>query len=141
MVETSPVDLRLDATINTQYINFGDTVVFTLTVVNNGSQDAVNAILYDVLPAGFDNSTWTCVATGLATCTTSGTGEITDFITVPNDGSTLTYTITATLSASQPVSASYKAMIEASEPQYDTNLLDNRDEVSINYLVFIDGFE
>lgn len=141
LVETSPIDLSVNVSANTTNVNLGDTVIFTVNVTNIGSEDAVDSIFYDVLPAEFDYSTWTCFATGIAECTVSGTGEIADIISVRNDGSTLTYTITATLSADEYMRVPYHVFVESNEPQYDTDLSNNADQVNLTSVIFKNGFD
>jgi uncharacterized repeat protein (TIGR01451 family) len=140
LVETSPIDLNISASIESINAGLGGMVVLNVTVTNTGSQNAEEAIVYEVLPSEFDHTTWTCIATGIAICTTSGTGEITDIVSIPNDGSTLTYTINSTLSATQPISSPYQVFVESTEPQYDTDLSNNADNVSLD-LIFVNGFD
>jgi uncharacterized repeat protein (TIGR01451 family) len=141
LLETEPVDLSVTAGANTTIVNPGDTVVFTVIVANNGILDAVDAMVYEVLPAEFEHSTWICVATGTASCTTSGTGEITDRVTVPNDGSTLTYTVTASLFAQEYMRSPYRVFVESKEPQYDTDLSNNTDQITLDSIIFKNGFD
>ncbi len=142
LVETSPIDLTISATANTGLVNLGDTVVYTVIVSNTGAQDAVNAIIYDVFPAEFIGSTWTCVATGTANCTSSGTGEISDMFSIPNDGSTLTYTVSVIVSASEFLQSPYQVFVDSNEPQYDTDLSNNAVEVMLlSPLIFKNGFD
>nr|WP_052165663.1 DUF11 domain-containing protein [Micromonospora purpureochromogenes] len=74
----------------------GSPFTYTVTVTNGGPSDAVGATVADTLPlAGFG---WTCEASTGSACTASGTGDVTDTVTV-RAGGTLTYTITGTVPA------------------------------------------
>lgn len=75
----------------------GNPITYTLTVGNAGPQDALNATVTDTFAAELTSITWTCVATGSATCTGAGSGNINDTVDVPV-GDTLTYTVNATIS-------------------------------------------
>ena len=142
LIESSPIDLIVTATADISIVNLGDTIVYTVVVSNNGSEDAVNAYVYDLHPAEFVGSTWTCVATGAAICTISGTGEIADIVFIPNDGSTLTYTVTAIVSTDGYLQSSYQFFVDSNEPQYDTDLSNNAVEVMLlTPLIFKNGFD
>ena len=141
LVETTPIDLSINATTNTIIVNLGDTVIFAVIVTNNGIQDAVDSIIYEVFPVEFEHTTWTCAATGTATCTASGTGEIADIVSIPNDGSSLTYTINVNLSTEQYVSTPYKVFADSNEPQYDTDLSNNTDQITLESIIFKNGFD
>jgi uncharacterized repeat protein (TIGR01451 family) len=141
LVETSPVELSVTVSANVTNVDLGDTVVFTLVVTNNGSEDAVDASLYDVIPTGFDHSTWTCVATGTAICPTSGTGEIAELVAIPNDGSILTYTVTAILSVSEYMHGPYQIFVDSNEPQFDTDLSNNSAQIMLTSFIFSNGFD
>ncbi|MEN5182188.1 hypothetical protein ABE501_20810, partial [Comamonas testosteroni] len=58
----------------------------------------------DPIPAGITAQSWTCAAQAGATCTTSGTGAITDTLASFPPGSLVTYTVTATVSSTPPAS-------------------------------------
>jgi len=141
LLETSPIDLSINASANKTNINPGDSIVFTIVLSNNGIDNADNAAFYEVLPASIEHSTWTCVALGEAICTPSGTGEISDLVYIANDGSTLTYTITATLRANEVMRAPYQAFIESTEPQFDTDLSNNAAQISTTSIIYSNGFE
>ena len=94
------VDLTVAKTaVPARYVP-GHTLTYTVTVTNGGPSDAVGARLSDPLPtalagAGF---TWTCKPGPGSSCTPSGTGSITDIVTIAA-GSRVTYTITGTVPA------------------------------------------
>jgi len=78
--------------------------------------------LADAVPAGLTFTSWTCAASGGATCpTASGTGAIAGTPTLPagaagSAGGRLTYTITATLGAGQCAAIANTATISARAP-------------------------
>ncbi|NWF68265.1 MAG: DUF11 domain-containing protein, partial [Chloroflexi bacterium] len=74
----------------------GTSVTYTMIVRNSGPSDAINATVIDNLPPALLNAAWTCVASGAATCTPSGTGSINDTVTIAAGAANfLTYTLTA----------------------------------------------
>jgi len=82
----------------------GGTIHYTVTVSNASSVAADGTIVSDPLPAGITSQTWTCAASGGATCTASGTGAVSDTIATFPVGSLAVYTVTATVSATPPAS-------------------------------------
>ncbi|MGC4902043.1 DUF11 domain-containing protein [Micromonospora echinospora] len=91
------VDLAVTKTATPNPYVPGAPLTYTVTVTNSGPSDAVGATVTDTLPApGF---TWTCAASTGSTCAASGSGDISDTVTVLAGG-TLTYTISGTVPSS-----------------------------------------
>ncbi|MET7376367.1 DUF11 domain-containing protein, partial [Micromonospora arida] len=90
------VDLAVVKTASPSPYVPGTPFSYTVTVTNGGPSDAVGATLTDPLPAPLSGFTWTCTASAGSTCTSSGTGDINDTVTVLAGG-TLTYTISGTV--------------------------------------------
>lgn len=74
-------------------------VTYTIVVSNNGPAAANGAIVTDTLPAELLDPTWRCTASGGATCTAGGSGNINQTVNLPKDG-LLTYIVTGTLASS-----------------------------------------
>ena len=90
----SGADLAITKTDGLASVRPNDPVIYTITVTNNGPQDVTGAVVVDTLPAELTNATWTCSASGSASCTISGSGNINDTVNLPVGG-LLTYTISA----------------------------------------------
>ena len=69
-------------------------LTYTITVGNGGPDDSVGATVSDTFPATLTGLSWTCVASPGSICTPSGSGDISDTVTVLVGGE-LTYTVTA----------------------------------------------
>src|SRR6185436_6268508 len=91
-------DLGITKTDGLTFYRPGQTLTYTIVVTNTGSSGVVGANVSDVLPPAISSASWTCAATGGASCAPSGTGTINATVTVPVNG-TLTYTVTATVAA------------------------------------------
>jgi uncharacterized repeat protein (TIGR01451 family) len=78
----------------------GQAITYTIVVTSAGPSDAIGASLVDTLPSALIGATYTAVATGGATgFTASGTGNIDDTALNMPAGSTITYTVHATIAA------------------------------------------
>jgi uncharacterized repeat protein (TIGR01451 family) len=78
----------------------GTSVSYTITVTNNGPSNANGATVSDTFPATLTGVTYTSVAAGGATGNTAaGTGNISDTVNMPA-GSSITYTVSATIASS-----------------------------------------
>jgi len=93
------VDVDLAYSDGVDTADAGDTLVYTLTVDNEGPSDAVSVEVSDnVVDGPFDTVSWTCAAEGGSTCpATSGIGSVAATIPSLPAGSALVYTITAVL--------------------------------------------
>lgn len=72
----------------------GEIITYTITVANNGPIGAIGVEISDTLATGV-TGTWTCSAIGGAVCTASGTGNIADTVSLPDDSSAV-YTLVVT---------------------------------------------
>ncbi len=129
------VDVLTTKSVDSATPSPGGTAVFTVTYQNNTAQPTVGAgtdltmhdaavTLADALPAGFTDFSWTCAASGTPAPTCpfpSGTGGINAAATLPAGngglaGGTLTFTITATVAATQCDSTTNISTVTADAP-------------------------
>jgi len=107
--------LQITKTADTDTLTPGGTVVYTITVRNVGTADATGVTVSDPIPAGLDAYAWTCAASGGAACpNASGSGAIAETIGVLPVGSTVVYTVVATVSADPPASVANTATVTPS---------------------------
>jgi uncharacterized repeat protein (TIGR01451 family) len=95
-------DLRITKTDNATAYTAGSTVNYTIVVSNPGGPNAINgAVVTDTFSTNTNiaSADWTCTTLGGATCTASGSGNIDDTVNLPA-GSSITYSVTANVSAS-----------------------------------------
>ncbi len=96
---TLSADLSITKTDGVTTVVPGTTTTYTIVVANAGPSDVTGATVTDVMPAALTGDTFTAVATGGATgFTAAGIGNINDTVNLPV-GSTITYTVVASINA------------------------------------------
>ena len=108
----------------------GDPLTYNL-VVNNPGPDAVTAAeVTDLAPTKLAAVSWTCVASGGATCTGAGTDDVLDTIDLPV-GSTATYSLGGTVNTGSSFIDNL-ADLQAPPEVFDPDTADNSDSVSVD---------
>ena len=108
----------------------GQSTTYTIHV-NNLGPDGVRGVISDVLPSRVSAATWTCTSTGGAYCTNSGTGGLNDVADMPV-GSSVTYSLTATVSAGPAGTLVNTATVSATngiDPQPNNNSATDTDSI------------
>ncbi|MEL7061562.1 MAG: hypothetical protein AAGN46_16170, partial [Acidobacteriota bacterium] len=91
-------DLSISKTDGATTSVIGGSVTYTIVGTNLGPDDVFGATVTDTFPADL-TCTWTCAASAGSSCTAAGTGNISDTVTLLENG-TVTYTATCSISAS-----------------------------------------
>jgi uncharacterized repeat protein (TIGR01451 family)/gliding motility-associated-like protein len=82
LIRTSSVDLSVTKEVNNPVPDFGETITFTITAINNGPLNASNVQVKDLLPSGFSFASLTAskgsynIGTGIWAIGTLSYGEI-----------------------------------------------------------------
>jgi len=141
-IEVTDVDLVITKTDYSCYVLPGDPITYTITVTNAGPAAAELATVEDVFPVDFTGVNWTCVASGGATCTPSGSGDINDIVNVPFGGSVV-YEATGTVSAGATGTIANTATVAPAAGITDLDLVNNSstDTNALELPIFCDGFE
>ena len=76
------------------YARYGQTLTYTATIANTGAAGGSGVGVAAIASAGLDTGalTWSCVASGGASCGASGTGGLSDSVNLPSSGR-VTYTV------------------------------------------------
>jgi uncharacterized repeat protein (TIGR01451 family) len=90
--QNSVADLSITKTDGSVTYTPGTSVSYTVVVGNAGPSNVVGATVADAAPAGTSISSWSAVFAGGATGTSSGSGNISQTVSVPSGGS-VTYTV------------------------------------------------
>ncbi len=93
-----------------------------ITVGNAGPGNASSVIVVDTFPASYTGVTWSCAASGGATCTSGGSGNLAQVVSLPNGGE-VTYTVNATIATGTTgvLSNSVTAVVNAPANDPDTS--------------------
>ncbi|MGH8979987.1 MAG: DUF7507 domain-containing protein [Acidimicrobiales bacterium] len=91
------VDMMVSVTASPSSYSAGQTLKYTITATNDGTGTVTGATVKDTLPTALSGAgfTWTC-APSSASCTGSGSGDITDTVTLSSGGKVV-YTLTGTV--------------------------------------------
>uniref|UniRef100_UPI0030EEC6CF Ig-like domain-containing protein n=1 Tax=uncultured Flavobacterium sp. TaxID=165435 RepID=UPI0030EEC6CF len=93
-VTANSADIVTVKTDNSATYTPGTNVTYTITVTNNGPDDATNVVVSDALPSGITTATWS------GDNGSSGTGALLDTLPTLANGTTVIYTLTLTVPSS-----------------------------------------
>ena len=106
-------------------VTIGSSITYTIVVSNAGPDGVTGALVEDTLPSDLDSCTWSCAASGGASCTASlGTGDLSDTADVPA-GDSVTYTGECDVSAGASGTLENTATVTAPGGVTDGNLANN----------------
>jgi uncharacterized repeat protein (TIGR01451 family) len=122
---TPQANLKITKTDNVTTAVPGGTLTYVIVVTNDGPSNVTGATIADVFPTALTGVTYTATATGGATgFTAAGFGTISNTVNMPA-GSTITYTVQATVSPSATGSLTNTATVTAPAGVQETNTGDN----------------
>jgi uncharacterized repeat protein (TIGR01451 family) len=123
--ELLAADLQISKTDNLSSAVPGTSVTYNIVVTNNGPDNVTGAVVADELPATLTGTTFTATGTGgAANFDANGSGNISDTVDLPS-GSTITYVVSATISASATGSLANTATVTAPQGVDDSDLTNN----------------
>jgi len=102
----------------------GEPLTYQITAGNNGPNDATDALVTDVFPPELLNVSWTCAATGGASCPGSSTGPLNELVDLPV-GSTVTFTVSATVAPGASGTLSNTATVDVPLDLFDSDESNN----------------
>ena len=115
----------------------------TITVANMGPAAAPSVIVFDAFPASYTGATWSCAASGGASCTSGGSGNISQPVNLPV-GSQVIYTVNATIAANASGVLSNTVTAVVNAPTSDPNPGNNAataDTAPLSDRIFASGFD
>jgi len=135
-------DLAIYKTDGSCYVLPGDPITYTVTVSHVSGSDAMGAFVEDIFPFDVVGVTWTCTPSGMAACTPSGAGDITDTVNIPA-GDSVVYLASGTVDPGATGLLVNIATVDAPPGMTDTDPSNNAnsDFSALEMPVFCDGFE
>ena len=139
-VTGTTTDLGITKTSNLSQAGSG-LIQYTVTATNFGPLPVTGATVADTIPAIVTGATWTCTATGGASCTSPGSGNINQLVNLPVSG-TVTYAISGNIPTDPPPGFIVNtATITSSAGVPDSNSANNSATVNDAVVLFRNGFE
>ncbi|MEM9552788.1 MAG: CARDB domain-containing protein [Acidobacteriota bacterium] len=92
-------ELSITKTDGATVSTIGGSITYTIVGTNAGPDDIFNATVTDTFPADLTGCTWTCSASAGSSCSASGSGDLSDTVSLLENG-TVTYTVNCSISAS-----------------------------------------
>jgi LPXTG-site transpeptidase (sortase) family protein len=127
-------DLSVTKDDGVSAVDRGEPITYSIVVTNNGPADVTGASVFDNFPSSLDDAAWTCAAGTGASCTASGTGNISDSVSIPAGGN-VTYTINATVAMDTQTSIVNSATVLPPtgliDPDYDNNIATDTDLLNL----------
>lgn len=109
-----PARLSISKTADRSTLDPGGSVRYSVNIANTGTEEARSVQLSDAIPNGLGSFAWTCVASGDVSCPrSSGTGPLNEIYDSLPVGSSLAYTVDATVLASASGTISNRAALVA----------------------------
>lgn len=122
----------------------GQPLTYTIVIDNAGPIASPATTVVDIFPASFTAPTWTCSGSGGASCTASGSGNLTQNISLPA-GSAATFVVNGVVAAGTTGTLSNTVTAVVGAGVSDPNTANNT--ATLNTLsasgpeIFMDGFE
>ncbi len=103
----------------------GGMVTYNITVANLGPDSVTGAGVSNTLPASLTGGTWTCVASGGATCPASGSGNISALVNLPANTGSVTFALSANVPATTTGTLSNTATVTVPVGILDPSTVNN----------------
>jgi hypothetical protein len=134
------VDLATTIDDFNTYARGGSLLDYVIVVQNKGPADAHGAKVSYAPPSNFVSAAWTCEPAGAATCSAVGTGNISDTVDIPANGSVLYHLSGTVLSLPEfPLVQTFNVAAAAS--QTDSNAGNNTATDTDTVGIFANGFD
>lgn len=123
--QPATADLSIAKSNHQVGVTIGSSITYTIVVSNAGPDGVTGAAVEDILPSDLDSCSWTCAASGGASCTASpGMGALSDTADIPA-GDSVTYAGECDVSAGASGTLENTTTVTAPGGVTDGNLVNN----------------
>jgi uncharacterized repeat protein (TIGR01451 family) len=142
---TNEADVAVAMSADPVQYTAGAALTYTITVSNAGPATAATTIV-DAFPSAYTGASWTCSASGGASCTPNGSGGVIgETVNLPA-GSQVVYVVDGIIAAGTTGIVSNSATAVVGAPASDPDTTNNTaaldtEPASANDLIFSDGFD
>ncbi|MET0232915.1 MAG: hypothetical protein ABW186_18440 [Rhodanobacteraceae bacterium] len=145
---SSTTDADVGVTLATTPASYtaGEPLTYTITVTNAGPANALSTTIVDAFPGAFTGASWTCAASGGATCAAGGSGPVlTEVIGLPT-GASVVYTVDGTIATGTTATLTNAATAVVGAPSTDPDTTNNTasidtDPAALDDAIFANGFD
>ncbi len=132
--QTTLADVGVALSADPPQYTAGEALTYTITVTNAGPDDTTGTNVTDAFPAAYTGATWTCVASGGASCAASGNGVINQSVDLPAGGQVV-FTVDGTVANGTTGTLTDSATAEVAAPAIDPNPSNNTASVNTSPVV------
>jgi uncharacterized repeat protein (TIGR01451 family) len=121
----------------------GAPINHTITISNAGPDAAPSVVVVDAFPSAYNAVTWSCAAVGGATCTSGGSGNISQIVNLPS-AAQVTYSVSATVAPGTTGILSNSVTVIVNAPTTDPEPGNNQASANTapeSDRIFADAFE
>ena len=142
---TPEADVGVTMSADPSQYTAGAPLTYTITIANAGPSSSSSTTVVDAFPPDYTNVTWTCVASGGASCIPSGSGTIAASVALPA-ASQVVYTVDGVVADGTTGTLTNSATAVVAPPTVDPDMSNNTatldiDEAAANDVIFEDGFD
>ena len=123
-VSSTEADVSASITATPALYTAGAALGYTITIGNAGPAAAPSVVVVDTFPSAYTSPTWACSATGGATCTSGGSGNIAQAVNLPAGGQVV-YTVNGTVAPGTTGILSNSVTTVVSPPATDPTTTNN----------------